>query len=94
MHQIKLRDHIEEIKLFKDSDFGVDDAFNYLLEFNKKVKDDFLKRENKPPADKKLFDRIADTHQFYVLINRNYTWLNDFYSFIKEKNEKNEKNVV
>jgi len=94
MNKIKLRDHIEEIKLFKDTELGVDEIFNLLIEFNKKVKDNFLKRENKPPADKKLFDRIADTHQFYVLINRNYTWLNDFYSFIKEKNEKNEKNVI
>jgi len=85
MHQIKLRDHIEEIKLFKDSDFGVDDAFNYLLEFNKKVKDDFLKRENKPATDKKLFDKIAETHQFYALIYRNYTWLNEFYLFVQEK---------
>jgi len=85
MHQIKLRDHIEEIKLFKDSDFGVDDAFNYLLEFNKKVKDDFLKRENKPASDKKLFDKVAETHQFYALIYKNYTWLNEFYLFVQEK---------
>lgn len=89
MNKIKLRDHIEEIKLFKDTELGVDEIFNLLIEFNKKVKDEFLKRENKPHADKKLFDRIADTHQFYVLINRNYTWLNDFYSFITEKKEKN-----
>ena len=87
MNQIKLRDHIEEIKLFKDSEMGVDDVFNYLLEFNKKSKEDFLKRENKPVADKKLFDRIAETHQFYGLIYKNYTWLNEFVCFIKESSK-------
>ena len=88
MNEIKLRDHIEEIKLFKDTDLGVDEMFNFLLDFNKKVRDDYLKRENKAAADKKLFDRIAQTHQFYGLIYRNYTWLNDFYNYAKEMKEK------
>jgi len=88
MHEIKLRDHIEEIKLFKDTDMGVDEIFNLLLDFNKKVRDDYLKRENKAAADKKLFDRIAQTHQFYGLIYRNYTWINDFYNYVKEMKEK------
>jgi hypothetical protein len=87
MNAIKLRDHIEEIKLFKDSEFGVDDAFNNLIEFNKKSKEDFLKRTNKPAADKKLFDKIAETHQFYGLIYKNYTWVNEFYLFVQEKNK-------
>ena len=90
MNQIKLRDHIEEIKLFKDLELGVDDAFNYLIEFNKKSKEDFLKRANKPAADKKLFDKIAESHQFYGLINKNYTWLNEFKLFVEEKN----KNII
>jgi len=89
MNKIKLRDHLEEIKLFKDTELGVDEIFNLLIEFNKKIKEEFLKRDNKPSSDKKLFNRIAETHQFYCLINRNYTWLNEFYSFIKEKNQKN-----
>ena len=88
MNEIKLRDHIEEIKLFKDTDLGVDEIFNFLLDFNKKVRDDYLNRENKASADKKLFDRIAQTHQFYGLIYRNYTWLNDFYNYAKEMKEK------
>ena len=83
MNDIKLRDHIEEIKLFSIADLGVDDIFNYLLEFNQMAKEQFLARPTKIAADKKLFDRIASTHQFYGLIYRDYTWVNEFYNYVK-----------
>jgi len=82
MNKIKLRDHIEEIKLFSNEKHTVDFMFNKLLDFNKNTKDEFLKRENKISSDKKLFDRIAETHQFYALIFRDYTWINEFYNYI------------
>ena len=91
MNQIKLRDHIDEIKLFKDFELGVDEIFNYLIDFNKKVKEEFLKRDQKPSSDKKLFDRIASTHQFYGLLYRNYTWLNEFYNYIKDNETQKKK---
>ena len=85
MNQIKLRDHIEEIKLIGNTGLGVDEIFNYLLDFVQVVKDDYLKRTTKPSGEKKLFDKIASTHRFYPLIYRDYTWLNEFYNFIIEK---------
>jgi hypothetical protein len=85
MNQIKLRDHIEEIKLIGNTGLGVDEIFNYLLDFVQTVKDDYLKRTTKPSGEKKLFDKIASTHRFYPLIYRDYTWLNEFYNFIIEK---------
>lgn len=83
INKIKLRDHIDEIKLFDGEIYTVDFVFNKLLDFNKKVKEEFLNRENKIPSDKKLFDRLSETHQFYSLIYRNYTWINEFYNFIR-----------
>ena len=97
MNDIKLRDHIEEIKLFSIADLGVDDIFNYLLEFNQMSKDQFLARPTKIAADKKIFDRIASTHQFYGLIYRDYTWVNEFYNYVKtavEKKKPLENNVT
>jgi hypothetical protein len=85
MNQIKLRDHIEEIKLIGNTGLSVDEIFNYLLDFVQVVKDDYLKRTTKPSGEKKLFDKIASTHRFYPLIYRDYTWLNEFYNFIIEK---------
>jgi hypothetical protein len=85
MNQIKLRDHIEEIKLIGNTGLGVDEIFNHLLDFVNVVKEDYLKRTTKPAGEKKLFDKIASTHRFYPLIYRDYTWLNEFYNYIIEK---------
>jgi hypothetical protein len=85
MNDIKLRDHIEEIKLFSRFELGVDEIYNYLLEFNQYAKEEFLARPNKIATDKKLFDRIASTHQFYGLIYRDYTWVNEFVNYIDKK---------
>jgi hypothetical protein len=90
MNQIKLRDHIEEIKLIGNTGLSVDEIFNYLLDFINVVKEDYLKRTTKPAGEKKLFDKIASTHRFYPLIYRDYTWLNEFYNFIIEKVTKKE----
>lgn len=85
MNDIKLRDHVEEIKLFSRFELGVDEIYNYLLEFNQYAKEEFLARPNKIATDKKLFDRIASTHQFYGLIYRDYTWVNEFVNYIDKK---------
>jgi hypothetical protein len=85
MNQIKLRDHIEEIKLIGNTGLGVDEIFNHLLDFVNVVREDYLKRTTKPAGEKKLFDKIASTHRFYPLIYRDYTWLNEFYNYINEK---------
>ena len=85
MNEITLRDHLEEIKLFKETELGVDEIYNLLLKFNQQTKDDFLKRVEKPNGDKKLFNKLASTHQFYGLIFRDYTWVNEFYNYVKEK---------
>lgn len=85
MNDIKLRDHIEEIKLFSRFDLGVDEIYNYVLEFNQYAKEEFLARPTKIATDKKLFDRIASTHQFYALIYRDYTWVNELYNYIDKK---------
>jgi hypothetical protein len=90
MNQIKLRDHIEEIKLIGNTGLSVDEIFNYLLDFINVVKEDYLKRTTKPAGEKKLFDKIASTHRFYPLIYRDYTWLNEFYNFVIEKVTKKE----
>jgi len=94
MNQIKLRDHIEEIKLIGNTGLGVDEIFNYLLDFVNVVKEDYLKRTTKPAGEKKLFDKIASTHRFYPLIYRDYTWLNEFYNYIVEKIGKKEEDGV
>ena len=90
MNEITLRDHLEEIKLFKDTELGVDETYNLLLKFNQQTKDDFLKRVEKPNGDKKLFNKLASTHQFYGLIFRDYTWVNEFYNYVKEKTPESE----
>jgi len=90
MNEITLRDHLEEIKLFKDTELGVDEIFNLLLKFNQQTKEDFLKRDDKPNGDKKLFNKLASTHQFYGLIFRDYTWVNEFYNYVKEKTPESE----
>jgi hypothetical protein len=90
MNEITLRDHLEEVKLFKDTELGVDEIYNLLLKFNQQTKDDFLKRIDKPSGDKKLFNKIASTHQFYGLIFRDYTWVNEFYNYVKEKTPESE----
>jgi len=92
MNQIKLRDHIEEIKLIGNTGLGVDEIFNHLLDFVNVVKEDYLRRTTKPAGEKKLFDKIASTHRFYPLIYRDYTWLNEFYNYINEKIGKKEEN--
>ena len=90
MNEITLRDHLEEIRLFKDTELGVDEIYNLLLKFNQQTKDDFLKRIDKPSGDKKLFNKLASTHQFYGLIFRDYTWVNEFYNYVKEKTPESE----
>ena len=81
----KQNDTIREIKLFKETELGVDEIYNLLIKFNQQTKDDFLKRVEKPNGDKKLFNKLASTHQFYGLIFRDYTWVNEFYNYVKEK---------
>jgi hypothetical protein len=47
---------------------------------NKTARKDFIERQKKTSTDKRLFDRIAATHQFYSLMNKDYSWVDELYN--------------
>jgi len=47
---------------------------------NKIIQKSFIERPKKKSVDKKLFDRITSIHQFYSLMNRDYSWVDELYN--------------
>jgi hypothetical protein len=82
INEIRLNNLFHEIKFFNKIDLTAEEIFTHLLQFNTKCKNDFLNKSKKAPKDKKIFDRIAATHQFYCLLHLEYSWVHAFYNYL------------
>jgi hypothetical protein len=66
----------ESIKLSKTQ------VFSELLNYNKRVLEDYTSKTIKNKADVELYDKIYEKHKFYCLLIRNYTWVDMFYNHL------------
>lgn len=84
MNKIKLRDALDNIKLFEKINLTVEEIYCKLDEFNMAVKNDFSFKK-KSTNEKDLYMKIAQTHGFYCLMYRDYLWVNKFYIYLKNE---------
>ena len=84
MNKIKLRDALDNIKLFEKINLTVEEIYCKLDEFNMAVKNDFSFKK-KSTNEKDLYTKIAQTHGFYCLMYRDYLWVNKFYIYLKNE---------
>lgn len=82
MNKIKLRDELYIIKLFDTIKLKENEIFNHLLNYNKVVRDEYMGKPIKSAIEKKLADKIAITHKFYCVLQREYTWINMFHNYL------------
>ena len=80
LNEIKLNNKFQELGFFDKINLPVADIFATIVDMNKIIRKEFLERPKKTSSDKKLFDRIAATHQFYSLMNRDYSWVDELYN--------------
>jgi len=80
MNEIKLNNKFQELGFFEKINLPVADIFATIVDMNKTSRKDFIDRQKKTSTDKRLFDRIAATHQFYSLMNKDYSWVDELYN--------------
>jgi hypothetical protein len=80
LNEIKLNNKFQELGFFEKINLPVADIFATIVDMNKIIRKEFLERPKKTSTDKRLFDRIAATHQFYSLMNRDYSWVDELYN--------------
>lgn len=80
LNEVKLNNKFQELGFFEKINLPVADIFATIIDMNKIIRKSFIERPKKTSVDKKLFDRIASTHQFYSLMNRDYSWVDELYN--------------
>jgi len=80
MNKITLRDNIDKNKIFNGQN-NADDVFNKLIVFNEKIKKDYS--DNLTKLDKELYIKIKESHKFFCLMHKDYTWVNKFNNYLK-----------
>jgi hypothetical protein len=82
IHEIVLRDKLYEMNFFENIKLSETQVFSELLNYNKRVLEDYTSKTIKNKADVELYDKIYEKHKFYCLLIRNYTWLDMFYNHL------------
>jgi len=82
INEIILRDKLYEMNFFDTIKLSETQIFSELLNYNKKVLEDYKSKLVKSKADVELYTRIYEKHKFYCLLIRNYAWLDLFYNQI------------
>ena len=80
INEIKLNNKFQELGFFEKINLPVADIFATIVDMNKTTRKDFIERQKKTATDKKLFDRIAATHQLYSLMHKDYSWVDELYN--------------
>jgi hypothetical protein len=82
INEIILRDKMYEMNFFETIKLNETQIFSELLNYNKKILDDYKSKLIKTKADVELYTRIYEKHKFYCLLIRNYAWLDVFYNHL------------
>jgi hypothetical protein len=83
LNEIKLNNKLQELEFFEKINLPVADIFTTIIDMNRIARKEFIERQKKPASDKKLFDRIAATHQFYCLMFKDYSWVDELYNRLR-----------
>jgi hypothetical protein len=82
INEIILRDKLYEMNFFETIKLSETQIFSELLNYNKKLLEDYKSKLVKTKADVELYTRIYEKHKFYCLLVRNYAWLDLFYNHL------------
>jgi len=80
MNKIRLRDILDNNKIF-DGKRLANDMFNKLITFNEIIKKEF-ESKIKTVKERELFNKIKESHKFYCLMCKDYTWVNRFQVYV------------
>ena len=82
INDIILRDKLYEMNFFETIKLNETQIFSELLNYNKKLLEDYKSKLLKTKAAVELYTRIYEKHKFYCLLIRNYSWLDLFYNHL------------
>ena len=82
INEIILRDKLYEMNFFETIKLSETQIFSELLNYNKKLLEDYKAKLVKTKADVELYTRIYEKHKFYCLLIRNYAWLDLYYNHL------------
>jgi hypothetical protein len=82
INEIILRDKMYEMNFFESIKLSETQIFSELLNYNERVKNNYIAKTIKSRPDVDLYTRIYEKHKFYCLLVRNYTWLDTLYNHL------------
>jgi hypothetical protein len=83
MNEMLLRDKLNEIKLFEKIKLNEIEIFNQLINFNRKIDNEFRSRISRSRKETEFYTRIFESHRFFCLLYEDFSWVHHFFNYLE-----------